>query len=319
MAISPFIESVRAELRTRHYSIRTEKTYIYWIRQFILFNNKKHPQDMSNPEIERFLNYLANTRRVSSSTQNQALCAIIFLYRHVIRAEIKGLKYHFSKQPKRLPTTISPEEVEPILQHLSGKYWLLTALLYGTGLRINEALSLRIKDIDFHNQSLFVFRGKGGKDRYTLLPKKLIPLIEKQIETVKHIHQSDLTEGYGMASVPPSLQRKYKSTLSDFAWQFLFPSSNRCIHPYDGYVCRYHLHPSAYSKQLRQAVKKSGVSKRISAHTFRHGFATNLLESGSDIRTVQELLGHTDIRTTEIYTHVVGNRCAGTKSPIDKL
>ncbi len=170
MKKSPFIESVRAELRTRHYSIQTEKTYLYWIRHFIIFSGKQHPNDMSNPEIERFLNYLAVTRQVSSATQNQALCAIIFLYRHVIQREIVDLKYNFSKKPKRLPVVLSSSEVGGIIQNLSGKYWLLTALLYGSGLRINEALSLRIKDIDLHSRSIFVFRGKGAKDRYTLLP-----------------------------------------------------------------------------------------------------------------------------------------------------
>jgi len=274
---------------------------------------------MSNTEIERFLNYLANTRQVSAATQNQALCAIIFLYRHVINKEIKNLKYNFSKQPKRLPTVLSSSEVAAIMQQLQGKYWLITALLYGTGMRISEALSLRVKDVDKYNQSLFIFRGKGAKDRYTLLPRSLVSKIDEQIEIVRSIHETDLVEGYGLTSVPPALMRKYKSTLKDFAWQYLFPSSCRCIHPYDGYICRHHIHPSAYSKNLRKAVLKSGISKRVSAHTFRHSFATNLLQSGSDIRTVQELLGHSDIRTTEIYTHIVGNRRAGTTSPVDKI
>ena len=316
---SPFIEQVRTELRTRHYSLKTEKTYIYWIRHFILFHNKRHPKDMGNTEIERFLNYLAVHRQVSASTQNQALCALIFMYRHVLKNQIEGLEYSFAKKPKTIPKVLSPQEVSSILKHMQGKYWLLTALLYGCGFRINEALELRIKDVDIGQRSIFIYRGKGGKDRYTLLPNSLKFEIQAQIQVVKRLHESDIAEGYGMTAVPPALKRKYQNALKDFSWQYLFPSSNRCRHPYDGYICRYHLHSTAYSKQLRRAVKLSGVQKRVTAHTSRHSFATNLLQTGSDIRTVQELLGHADIRTTEIYTHVVGNRRAGTASPIDAL
>ncbi len=274
---------------------------------------------MSNAEIERFLNHLAVNRMVSPATQNQALCAIIFLYRHVVEREIKDLKYTFSKKPVRLPTVLDQREVALILSQLSGKYRLVTSLLYGSGLRINEALALRIKDIDFTNNSIFIFRGKGGKDRYTLLPSSVALDLKQQIEKSRSMHANDIAEGYGLTSVPPSLHRKYRNTLKDFAWQYLFYSSTRCIHPYDGYVCRHHLHPSAYSRHLRKAVVKSKLSKRVTAHTFRHSFATELLRTGSDIRTVQELLGHADIRTTEIYTHVVGSRRAGTRSPIDIL
>ncbi|MEC8428023.1 MAG: integron integrase [Pseudomonadota bacterium] len=316
---SPFIETVRTELRTRHYSLRTERTYLYWIRHFIYFNDKRHPKVLGNAEIERFLNYLATRRMVSAATQNQALCAIIFMYRYVIRRDIEGLNYSFAKRPKNIPTVLSPDEIARILAHMQGKYWLITALLYGCGFRIHEALSLRIKDIDIHLRSIFVFRGKGGKDRYTLLPESLITPINDQIESVRTIHSQDLEEGYGMTSVPPSLKRKYSSSLMDFSWQYVFPSSTRCKHPYDGYICRHHLHGTAYAKQLRQAVRNSGIAKRVTAHTFRHSFATNLLQTGTDIRTVQELLGHADLRTTEIYTHVIGNRRAGTTSPIDSL
>lgn len=319
MKPSPFIERVRTELRTRHYSLKTEKTYLYWIRHFILFSDKQHPDSLSNPEIERFLNYLATHRRVSAATQNQALCALIFMYRYVLKKEIVDLAYSFAKRPKNIPTVVSPSEVSSILGHLTGKYWLITALLYGCGFRIHEALALRIKDIDFHQHSIFIFRGKGGKDRYTLLPASLVPLIQKQQQIVKDIHQTDLNEGYGMTSVGPALKRKYSHSLMDFSWQYLFPSSTRCTHPYDGYICRHHLHGTAYAKNLRKAVRQSGVHKCVTAHTFRHSFATNLLSTGSDIRTIQDLLGHADIRTTEIYTHVVGNRRAGTASPIDTL
>ena len=319
MKRSPFIESVRNELRVRHYSLQTEKTYLYWIRSFILFNEKQHPEKMSNPEIERFLNYIATSRGVAASTQNQALCAIIFLYRHVIKRDITDLSYTFAKRPRRLPTVLSPEEVNRILNNCSGKYWLIVALLYGCGFRVSEVLSLRIKDIDLNNRSIFIFSGKGAKDRYTLLPNSLIERLREQIDEVRELHEGDVNEGFGFTSLPPSLHRKYKSTLKDFSWQYIFPSTTRCTHPYDGYICRHHLHPTAFTKQLRLAVVKSGVSKRVTAHTFRHSFATQLLVNGSDIRTVQELLGHTDIRTTEIYTHVVGNKRAGTSSPVDSL
>jgi len=319
MARSKFMEAVRTELRTRHYSIQTEKSYLYWIRSYSLFNDKKHPADMANLEIERFLNHLAVNRRVSAATQNQALCAIIFMYRHVLEKDISDLRYEFSRTPRRLPTVLMPDEVASILQHQCGKYWLITALLYGCGFRLNEALRLRIKDIDLKQRSIFVFRGKGAKDRYTLLPKRLLIPIEQQIQTAKACHERDLQEGFGYTSVPPAIKHKYQSVLKQFAWQYVFPSSTRCEHPYDGYVCRHHVHSSAYSKDLRRAVALSDVPKKVSAHTFRHSFATSLLRAGSDIRTVQELLGHSDLRTTEIYTHVIGDKRAGTRSPIDSL
>jgi len=229
------------------------------------------------------------------------------------------LDYGFAKRPKNLPTVLSAQEVALVLSHLKGKYWLITALLYGCGFRIQEVLSLRVKDIDLHHRSILIFRGKGAKDRFTLLPNSLVIPIQQQIEAVKHVHQWDKTEGFGSTSVPASLKRKYGKAIDDLSWQYLFPSSTRCIHPYDGYECRHHIHGSTYSKQLRKAVKLSGIHKRVTAHVFRHSFATNLLLNGSDIRTVQDLLGHTDLRTTEIYTHVIGQRRAGTISPMDSL
>ncbi|MBV7316216.1 integron integrase [Shewanella sp. NIFS-20-20] len=319
MATSPFIESIRAELRVRRYSLQTEKVYLYWTRQFIYFHNKKHPIDMGNQEIEQFLSSLANIRQVSSATQNQALCALIFMYKHIIKREINGLAYSFTKKPQRMPTVLSQAEVQQILANLSGKYWLITALLYGCGLRINEALKLRIKDINFDNHTLFVFRGKGGKDRYSILPHSLDSILTKQIEQAKQIHQLDQCEGFGLTSLPASLIRKYGSAANDLSWQYIFPSSVRCEHPYDGYVCRHHLHETAYRKQLRQAVIMSGIAKRVTSHTFRHSFATQILRSGADIRTVQDLLGHADVKTTEIYTHVLGTRFVNTESPVDHL
>jgi len=318
MGNSPFLELVRNELRTRRYSLRTEKVYLHWIKAFILFNDKKHPKDMGNHEIERYLNNLAVNRQVSAATQNQALCAIIFLYRYIINRDISDLRYSFTKREKTMPAVLTHEEATTIISKLTSTHKLIASILYGCGLRINEALQLRIKDINLADCTLFIFRGKGKKDRYTLLPKSLIPAIEIQIKKVKQIHDKDLREGFGLSSLPPALLRKYSSAAKDISWQYLLPSTTRCVHPYDGYICRHHIHGSAFRKQLRQAVLKSDITKHVKAHTFRHSFATQLLKNGSDIRTVQELLGHTDLRTTEIYTHVVGTRFSHTMSPLDR-
>jgi integron integrase len=298
--------------------LRTEKVYLQWIKRFILFNDKKHPNEMGNHEIERFLSNLAVNREVSAATQNQALCAIIFLYRYIIKRDISDLRYSLTKREKTMPTVLTHEEATTIISHLNSTHGLIASLLYGCGLRINEALHLRVKDINIADNTLFIFRGKGRKDRYTLLPKSLNSVIEKQIEKVKHIHEKDLREGFGLSSLPPSLLKKYSSAAKDITWQYLLPSTTRCVHPYDGYVCRHHIHDSAFRKQLRKAVLKTNITKRVKAHTFRHSFATQLLINGSDIRTVQELLGHSDLRTTEIYTHVIGSRFSHTMSPLDK-
>ena len=315
--MSPFIESIRVVIRTRQYSLKTEKSYLYWARYFIRFHQLKHPNEMGSKEVETFLSHLAAVRGVSAATQNQALCAIVFMYKHVLDKELKNMKFGYAKKPRNLPTVLNAQEVQKILKCMSGKYWLITGILYGCGLRVHEALRLRVKDIDFINKSIYIFRGKGGKDRYTLLPQSLVEPIKSQISMAKKCHDKDICEGFGTASLPSSLIRKYGNTAKQVSWQFLFPSSVRCTHPIDGYVCRHHIHETAYAKSLRQAVTQSGVIKRVTAHTFRHSFATRLLQSGADIRTVQELLGHADLRTTEIYTHVVGSRRAGTISPID--
>ena len=217
-----------------------------------------------------------------------------------------------------MPTVLSHQEVQLVLSHLQGKYWLITSLLYGCGLRINEALRLRVKDLNFADHTLFVFRGKGRKDRYTLLPQVLIPFLQDQVEHVRAIHTSDKEQGLGLTSLPPSLIKKYGNAATDFAWQYIFPSSHCSEHPYDGYICRHHLHETAFRKALRRAVVASQLSKRVTAHTFRHSFATQLLLNGTDIRTVQDLLGHEDVKTTEIYTHVMGSRFANTLSPMDR-
>lgn len=319
MSRSPFIESIRADLRARHYSLQTEKNYLFWIKQFIYFHQKRHPKDMSNTEIEQFLSYLANVRQVSSNTQNLALCALIYMYKNILHTDIVGLTYSYTKKEKRMPTVLDHQEAQAVLSHLRGKYWLLAALLYGCGLRINEALHLRVKDLNFADHTLFIFRGKGSKDRYTLLPKSLDTHLTQQIQHAREVHQEDIEQGFGLTSLPPALLRKYRSAATDFAWQYLFPSTTRCVHPYDGYICRHHVHETSFRKALRKAVIASQLTKRVTAHTFRHSFATQLLLSGADIRTVQDLLGHNDVKTTEIYTHVMGSRFANTRSPLDNM
>jgi integron integrase len=317
--VSKFIGEVRQFMRTKRYSLKTEKAYIYWIKSFIRFHSYKHPSSLDSKEISMYLTHLANIEKVSASTQNQALCALVFLYKKFLNIDLGELDFGYSKKPKSLPSVMSTNEVIKVLGHLKGVHLLIAGILYGAGLRINEALSLRVKDIDFDNNSIFIFRGKGQKDRISILPKSLIEPLKTQIARVEKIHQKDLAENYGDTSLPPSLHKKYSQSLRDLKWQYVFVSTTRCIHPYDGYVCRHHLHATSFSKQLRKAVIASKVNKKVSAHTFRHSFATEMLRAGADIRTLQELMGHSDIRTTEMYTHVIGERFASDTSPFDRL
>lgn len=252
--MSLFIDSIRAELRTRRYSLQTEKVYLSWIRAFIRFHQKQHPSELYNEHIEQFLSHLAVNRQVSAATQNQALCALVFMYRYIIKRDIVDLNYSFTKKPKRMPTVLDVNEVNTLLHLMKGKYRLITALLYGSGLRINEALKLRIKDINFTNNTIFVFRGKGGKDRYTLLPHNLHSSLQGQIESAKRVHEIDVKQGYGLTSLPPSLIKKYGNAAKDTSWQYIFTSSTRCEHPYDGYICRHHIHETCVS----QATANSG-------------------------------------------------------------
>lgn len=319
MSNSPFLENIRQVLRTKHYSIQTEKAYLTWIKRYILFNNKRHPHEMGEEEVSNFLSHLAVERQVTSSTQNLALCAIVFMYRHIFERELTLLDDTVrAKAPKRVPIVLSDAEAMKIIKLMPESYQLMFSILYGCGLRKAELLRLRIKDIDFENKSIFIFRGKGKKDRITMLPNTLVPALKEQINKVANIHQLDINEGEGNTSLPSGLARKYPYAIKDLKWQYLFPSRNRCQHPTDGYFCRHHLHWTALTKVLRRAVIESGIAKHVTAHTFRHSFATQLLINGSDIRTVQELLGHNDLKTTQIYTHVIGQHSSGTTSPIDR-
>lgn len=319
MSRSPFLESIRHLMRTMHYSIQTEKAYLSWIKRFILFNQKRHPKDMGEEEVSNYLTYLAVSRKVTSSTQNLALCSIVFMYKHVFHKELTLLTDTVrAKPPTRVPMVLSSNEAMSIIDKLKHPYHLMFSLLYGCGMRKAELLRLRVKDIDFGGNSIYIFRGKGAKDRMTLLPSSLIAALKEQIIKVESIHQKDLAEGEGKTSLPSGLARKYPYAITELKWQYIFPSTVRCKHPTDGYYCRHHLHWSALSKALRMAVKKVAINKHVTAHTFRHSFATQLLLNGADIRTVQELLGHSDVKTTQIYTHVIGKHASGMLSPIDR-
>ena len=313
------IEQVRRRLRVKHYSLRTEAIYLGWIRRFILANGKRHPRDMGAPEIESFLSALANEGRVAASTQNQALSALLFLYREVLDIELPWLDHLTrAKRPRRLPTVLSVAEVNAILAQMDGRPWLIASLLYGTGLRLMECLRLRIKDVDFRRSEILVRDGKGGKDRRTMLPRTLVEPLQREVERTRLLHQSDLAAGYGAAWLPHALARKYPSAPREFAWQYVFASGQRSIDPRDGIERRHHFDDGILSRALKAACRKAGIDKPVSAHTLRHSFATHLLEAGYDIRTIQELLGHKDVSTTQIYTHVLNRGGGGVLSPLDR-
>lgn len=313
------VDQVRKAIRVKHYSYRTEQTYIYWIKKFILFNNKRHPNEMGEKEINRFLTYLAVNRKVAASTQNQALCAILFLYRHVLKKPIGWIdKLERAKNPKTIPVVLSGKEVESVLLQFQGVVWIVVSLLYGSGLRLMEALRLRVKDIDFDYNQITLRDAKGHKDRLSLLPMAVKESLKKHLQRVKFLHQKDLDEGFGLVYLPYALQRKYPNANSEWIWQYVFPASTRYYDPDDKIHRRHHLHESVVQRAMKSAVHKAGIQKKASCHTLRHSFATHLLENGYDIRTVQELLGHSDVRTTMIYTHVLNKGGMGVQSPLDK-
>ena len=312
------MKSIRDACRLRGYSLKTEKTYVHWIRRYIYFINKAHPSTCGAAEVEAFLTYLAARRHASANTQKVALNSLVFLYRKVLDIELGELNFSLSHKQRQLPVVLTREEVKRILEKLSGRNQLIFQLLYGSGLRISECLGLRIKDIDFNDNSIVVLDGKGNKDRKTLLAPVLIESLKTHIKKAQRVQSEDAANGIG-AALPPALARKFPRAKYESAWAFVFPSNRWCRHPLTGEVCRYHLHTSVPTKALRAAVLSAGISKKVSSHTFRHSFATHLLLNGTDIRTIQELLGHNDVKTTQIYTHVIGQHYAGTTSPLETL
>lgn len=311
------LDQARDILRAKHYSYRTEQAYIDWMRRFILFHGKRHPKDMGAAEIQVFLLHLANDRNISASTQNQALSALLFLYREVLQKDIEPILLSTAKRPQRLPTVLTRQEALQILGHMTGIYKLMAQLLYGSGLRLMECLRLRIKDIDFTYRTITVRDGKGEKDRIVPLPEAVIPDLRRQIERVRLLHEEDLAAGYGEVYLPYALAQKYPNAARELGWQYLFPAPKRSTDPRSSRERRHHIGPSSLQKAIKTAVRQSGIAKPVTAHTFRHSFATHLLQAGYDIRTVQEILGHKDVRTTMIYTHVLQRGGLAVRSPLD--
>jgi len=312
------MEQVSDALRTKHYSYRTEQTYTDWIKRYILFHNKRHPKDMGEVEIRAFIAHLTVERKVAASTSNQALSAILFLYRAVLQIEIKlPPDLSNASRPKRLPTVLTHAEAIKIISHMRGAPRLMAKILYGSGLRVMECMRLRVKDIDFDNHQIIVRGGKGDNDRVTILPDSIIPELKNLLLDSKSLHEKDLAEGYGETILPNALDVKYTNATKEWAWQFIFPASQRSVDPFTGIVRRHHLDETVPQKAIREAAKIAGVNKQVSPHTFRHSFATHLLQNGYDIRTVQELLGHKDVKTTMIYTHVLQRGGLAVKSPLD--
>lgn len=314
------LDQLRYVIRCKHYSIRTEHTYVEWVKRFIYFHDRKHPKDLGESNISAFLTHLAVERKVSSSTQNQALCAIVFLYKNVIKKEIGELDDLIrAKRPSKLPIVFTREEVRKILIQLDGPRWIMGNLLYGAGLRLMECLRLRVKDIDFGYRQISVRDGKGHKDRVTMLPEIICERLQHHLAKVNQAHQQDLRAGFGAVYMPYALDRKYPNAGREWGWQYVFPSQRRSIDPRSGIERRHHVTESMLQRAIKKAIRSSGIVKPGSCHSLRHSFATHLLESGYDIRTVQELLGHKDVTTTMIYTHVLNKGGKGVQSPGDML
>jgi integron integrase len=314
------LDQVRVALRLGHHSPRTLESYAGWIRRFILFNGKRHPSEMAEAEVVAFLTDLAVAGQVSASTQNQALAAVVFLYRHVIKRELGDLGAMVrARLPVRLPVVLSRDEVRAVFRHLAGVPWIVASLLYGAGLRLNECLELRVKDIDADRSQIFVHRGKGNKDRLVPLPGVTRDRLADHLLRVRRLHASDLSAGAGTVVLPDAVSRKYPNAARDWRWQFVFPAGRLYRDPRSGLPTRFHLHETAIQREVVRAVRDAGLTKRASCHTFRHSFATHLLEDGYDIRTVKELLGHADVSTTMVYTHVLQRGALGVRSPADRL
>ncbi|EAT13689.1 integron integrase [Bermanella marisrubri] len=319
MARSPFLDKVRNRMRMAGYSERTIKTYIYWIKYFIHFHGKRHPETLHNDEVCSFLSHLASNKHMAINSQKTALNALAFLYNQFLKQPLGDLGFVYAQRQRRLPQVLTQQEVKRIINELGERDRLIVSLMYGSGLRISECLRLRVKDIHFETGSLDVIDGKGGKDRKTILSKNIVGDLQNQIQNSIALQEKDNLSGLG-PSLPGALGRKLPNAYRQPAWMFVFPSTTICKHPITGIHCRHHLHETVMRKALAKACKSAGIyNKRITCHTFRHSFATELLRAGRDIRTVQELLGHKDVSTTQIYTHVVGQHFAGTDSPLDLI
>ena len=316
---SSLLDRVRHHIRLKHYSIRTEEAYVHHVKRFILFHRKRHPAEMGVDEIRQYLSHLAIEGRVSASTQNQALAALLFLYRGVLGLElplVEGIER--AKRPARVPVVLTRAEVDRVLAHLSGTHHLMAGLLYGAGLRLMECVRLRVKDVDFGYAQIIVRDGKGEKDRRTVLPAPLAGQLRQHMERVRRQHAADLRQSYGRVYLPYALERKYPHAASEWGWQWVFPANRLSVDPRSGMVRRHHASEDLLQRAVKRAVGQAGVAKRASCHTLRHSFATHLLEDGYDIRTIQELLGHKDIQTTQIYTHVLNRGGRGVKSPLER-
>jgi integron integrase len=314
------LDQVRGKIRLKHYSIRTEQSYLDWIKRYIIFHDKQHPASLGAPEVEAFLTHLAVKRRVAASTQNQAKSALLFLYRDVLNNELPWLdNVEKAKTPQRLPVVLTRAEVQALLTCLEGTDWLMGSLLYGAGLRLMECVRLRIKDVDLERKEILVRDGKGNKDRVTMLPLALVQPMKQQIARVRQQHTLDLRAGAGSVYLPNALAVKYPNAAHEWFWQYVFPAAKTSVDPRSGAVQRHHLSEQNLQRAIKQAVRDADLSKPASPHTLRHSFATHLLEGGYDIRTVQELLGHNDVSTTMIYTHVLNKGGRGVHSPLDIL
>ncbi|MGB9180735.1 MAG: integron integrase [Pyrinomonadaceae bacterium] len=317
--MSQLLDQVRDRIRTLHYSIRTEEAYLKWIREFIIFHGKRHPSEMGAKDIGTFLSYLATERKIAASTQNQALSALLFLYKEVLNQEIEWVRdVERAKRSQRLPVVFTKEETQAVLGHLREEKWLMASLLYGSGLRLMECVRLRIKDVDFAQQQITVRDGKGGKDRVTMLPHLLVEPLQRQLQRAKALYERDISEGYGQVSLPYALARKYSAAEREWSWQYVFPANKRSVDPRTGREQRHHIAETGLQKAVKSAIRAADINKPGSCHTFRHSFATHLLEAGYDIRTIQELLGHADVQTTMIYTHVLNRGGKGVRSPLDR-
>ena len=317
--MSKLLDQVRHLMRLKHYSIRTEQAYIHWIKRFIIFHNKRHPTDLAEPEVTAFLSHLAVNMNVAASTQNQALSALLFLYDDVLRKPLNRLDHiQHAKRESRLPVVFTPGETQAVLAQLDGQPWLMASLLYGAGLRLMECVRLRVKDIDFAMKQIIVRDGKGGKDRVTVLPDGVIAPLKRHLAKIKALHERDIKEGYGQVYLPHALARKYRNANREWHWQYVFPALKRTIDPRSASIQRHHTDEQVLQRAVNTAIRKAGIAKPGSCHTFRHSFATHLLEAGYDIRTVQELLGHKDVRTTMIYTHVLNRGGRAVRSPLDR-